>query len=181
MSVMIGTPLDIAPYIRGVQLVLIGYSGYTKESRYETDKMVRQEIIRTATRVRNHMENILDRQYISGNLEISRIAKLCIEECDYLIEDVSKSSSGMQHAFLSGQRSSSKRDLKELIKHDHDVICMITKAVNLSNSAEICSPIDTERTLELIIQTSRMITSCRGYFSARKNVLAGLKQKKVRR
>ena len=85
---MIGTPLDIAPYIRGVQLVLIGYSGYTKESRYETDKMVRQEIIRTATRVRNHMENILERQYISGNLEISRITKLCIEECDYLIEDV---------------------------------------------------------------------------------------------
>ena len=70
------------------KLVLIGYSGYTKESRYETDKMVRQEIIRTATRVRNHMENILERQYISGNLEMSRITKLCIEECDYLIEDV---------------------------------------------------------------------------------------------
>ena len=48
----------------------------------------------------------------------------------------------------------------------------------MSNSAEISSPIDTDRTLELIIQTNRMITSCRGYFSARKNVLAGLKQKR---
>ena len=78
---MIGTPLDIAPYIRGVQLVLIGYSGYTKESRYETDKMVRQEIIRTATRVRNHMENILERHI---SLEIWR----CQESPNFVSKNV---------------------------------------------------------------------------------------------
>ena len=49
---MIGTPLDVVPYIRGVQLVLLGYNGYTKGSRIETDKMVRDEISRAAGRVR---------------------------------------------------------------------------------------------------------------------------------
>ena len=44
------------------------------------------------------------------------------------IEDVQKSVSGMEHAFLSGQRSPSNRDLKKLIKHDHDVIEMVTRS-----------------------------------------------------
>ena len=27
---MIGLPVEVLPYVRGVQLVLVGYSGYTK-------------------------------------------------------------------------------------------------------------------------------------------------------
>ena len=106
---MIGTPVDIIPVIRGVQLVLIGYNGYTKGSRYETDRMVRDEIIRAAGRVRSHMQNVFDNEFNNGNMQTARSAKQCMEECDYLMEDVKKAVAGMEHAFLSGQRSPSTK------------------------------------------------------------------------
>ena len=81
---MVGTPLDVVPYIRGVQLVLIGYNGYTKGSRFETDKMVRDEISRAVGRVRNHMQNMFDSQFKANNMDVARVAKQCMEECDYL-------------------------------------------------------------------------------------------------
>ena len=178
---MVGTPLDVVPYIRGVQLVLIGYNGYTKGSRFENDKMVRDEIVRAVGRIRSHMQNIFDSQFKADNIEIARAAKQCMEECDYLIEDVQKSVSGMEHAFLSGQRSPSNRDLKKLIKHDHEVIEMVTKAVNIANSAELSTATADGKSQQLTMQTTQMITSCKGFFGARSNVLAGLKQKKVKK
>ena len=178
---MVAAGLDVVPYIRGVQLILIGYNGYTKGSRFENDKMVRDEIVRATGRVRNHMQNIFDSQFKADNIEIARAAKQCIEECDYLIEDVQKSVSGMEHAFLSGQRSPSNRDLKKLIKHDHDVIEMVTKAVNIANSAELSTATSDGNAKQLTMQTTQLVTSCKGFFGARANVLAGLKQKKVKR
>ena len=165
---MVGTPLDVVPYIRGVQLVLIGYNGYTKGSRFENDKMVRDEIVRAVGRVRSHMQNIFDSQFKDENLEIARAAKQCMEECDYLIEDVQKSASGMEHAFLSGQRSPSNRDLKKLIKHDHDVIDMVTKAVNIANSAELSTSTSDGNAKQLTMQTTQVITSCKEFFGPRK-------------
>ena len=178
---MVGTPIDVVPYIRGVQLVLIGYNGYTKGSRFENDKIVREEIVRAASRVRNHMENIFDVQFREENISLARAAKRCMEECDYLIEDVNKSASGMEHAFLSGQHSPSNKDLKKLIKHDHEVIDMITKAVNIANSAEHSMAIGDGNSKQLVMQTTQMITSCRGFFGARMNILSGLKSKKKRK
>ena len=101
-----------------------------------------------------------------------------MEECDYLIEDVKKSVSGMEHAFLSGQRSPSNKDLKKLIKHDHEVIDMVTKAVNIANSAENSLATGQDNPQQLILQTTQMVTSSKGFFGARANVLAGLRQKK---
>jgi len=178
---MVGTPLDVVPYIRGVQLVLIGYNGYTKGSRIENDKIVREEIARAAGRVRNHMQNIFDSQFKANNMEIARVAKQCMEECDFLIEDVRKAVTGMEHAFLSGQRSPSNRNLKKLIKHDHEVIDMVTKAVNIANSAEQAIATREGDVQQMVMQTTQMVTSCRGFFGARSNVLAGLKHKKVKK
>tara|TARA_B000000532_G_C18847519_1_gene397934 strand:- start:82 stop:618 length:537 start_codon:yes stop_codon:yes gene_type:complete len=178
---MVAGGLDVVPYIRGVQLILIGYNGYTKGSRFENDKMVRDEIVRATGRVRSHMQNIFDSQFKADNIEVARAAKQCIEECDYLIEDVQKSVSGMEHAFLSGQRSPSNRDLKKLIKHDHDVIEMVTKAVNIANSAELSTATSDGNAQQLTMQTTQLVTSCKGFFGARANVLAGLKQKKVKK
>jgi hypothetical protein len=175
---MVGTPVDVIPYIRGVQLVLIGYNGYTKGSRIENDKIVREEIARAASRVRSHMENIFDTQFKEGNLGVARAAKRCLEECDYLIEDVSKAASGMEHAFLSGQSSPSNKDLKKLIKHDHEVIEMITKAVNIANSSEHSLATGEGDSKQFVMQTTQMISSCRGFFKARANILSGLKSKK---
>ena len=72
---MIGTPIDALPYIRGVQLILSGYNGYSKGSRIENDKMVRAEIARAAGRVRTHMQNIFDSQFRGGEMALARAAK----------------------------------------------------------------------------------------------------------
>jgi hypothetical protein len=175
---MIGTPIDVLPYIRGVQLILEGYHGYTKDKRIENDALVRGEIVRAAGRVRSHMQNIFDSEFKRDNMEQARAAKQCMEECDLLSEDVGKAPGGMEHAFLSGQRSPSKKDLKKLIKHDHDVIEMVTKATNIANSAEHSVAIDDGNTLQFIKQTTQKISSCRGFFGARANILKGLKTKK---
>ena len=178
---MIGTPLDVLPYIRGIQLVLTGYNGYTKGSRFENDKIIREEISRASTRVRSHMQNIFDLQFKEGNMGLARAAKQCMEECDYLIEDVAKSASGMEHAFLSGQRSPSNKDLKKLIKHDHEVIEMVTKGINLANSSEYSIATSEGDPKQLIMQTTQMLSSCRGFYGARAKILAGLKQKQIKK
>ena len=56
-----------------------------------------------------------------------------------MIEDVNKAVAGMEHAFLSGQRSPSNKDLKKLIKHDHDVIEMVTRYTSSRSEANIKS------------------------------------------
>lgn len=178
---MIGTPLDVLPLIRGVQLVLNGYNGYTKDSRFENDKMIREEISRAASRVRSHMQNIFDSKFKEGELSIARAAKQCMEECDYLIEDVNKSASGMKHAFLSGQRTPSNKDLKKLITHDHEVIEMITTAVNLANSSEHSIATGEGDPKKIILQTTQKISSCRGFYGSRAKILSGLKQKRVKK
>tara|TARA_B100001175_G_C19416202_1_gene593780 strand:- start:273 stop:809 length:537 start_codon:yes stop_codon:yes gene_type:complete len=178
---MIGTPIDALPYIRGVQLILSGYNGYSKGSRIENDKMVRAEIARAAGRVRSHMQNIFDSQFRGGEMTLARAAKQSMEECDYLIEDVNKAIAGMEHAFLSGQRSPSNKDLKNLIKHDHDVIDMVTKAVNIANSAEHAIATGEGDARQCILQTTQKMSSCRGFFGARATMLAGLKQKKKKK
>ena len=174
---MIGTPIDVLPYIRGVQLIMSGYSGYAKGSRIETDKMVRAELNRVVTRVRSHMQNIFDIQFKEGNMSLARAAKQCIEECDYLSEDIGKSIAGMEHAFLSGQRSPSNKDLKNLIIHDRDVIDMVIKAVNIANQAEDSISKSEDDSKQYVLQTTQKIASCKGFFAARATLLAGLKKK----
>lgn len=176
---MVVIPIDVLPYVRGIQVVLSGYEGYTKGKRREADKMIKAEIKRAATRARNHIINIQDSSFKSNKMSIATSAKLATTEIDYLIQDVNKSTTGMKHAFLSGARSVSTSDLKKLIKHDHDVIDMVTKAINISNSAEhaMGTGMSDEDVIKLIQQCQQMITSCRGFFGARNTILGGLRQK----
>ena len=176
---MVVIPIDVLPYVRGIQVVLSGYEGYTKGKRREADKMIKAEIKRAATRARNHIINIQDSSFKSNKMSIATSAKLATTEIDYLIQDVNKSTTGMKHAFLSGARSVSTSDLKKLIKHDHDVIDMVTKAINISNSAEhaMGTGMSDEDIINLIQQCQQMITSCRGFFGVRNTILGGLRQK----
>jgi thiamine phosphate synthase YjbQ (UPF0047 family) len=177
---MVGTPLDVLPYVRGIQMVLSGYEGYTKGRRRDADLAIREEIKRCGTRVRNHLLNVHDSAFREKKIDISKAAKACCNTIDLLIEDIDKSPTGMTHAFFSGQRSASVSVLKKLIKHDHDVIEMMTKAVNISNSVEHAFSSDKtdDEVKSLIRQCEQMITSSRGYYGARSTVLDGLRQKK---
>ena len=171
---MIGTPADIIKYTRAVQIILNGYSGYKKGKRVETDKQIRDEIVRTTVRVRQHMQNIHDRSVDDDNLNIVRNARSCMQEIDALIEDVDKSSSGTQHAFFSGQRTISTKDLKALIIHDHEMIEMVTNAVNLSNDSERAQQQGSDELTSTIQRCHQMISSCRGFYSERSTLLNGL-------
>ena len=71
--------------------------------------------------------------------------------------------------------------MKKLIKHDHEVIDMVTKAVNIANSAEQSIATGEGNAQQMSLQSTQMITSCRGFFGARANVLAGLKHKKMKK
>ena len=177
---MVGTPLDVLPYVRGIQMVLSGYEGYTKGKRRDADLAIREEINRVGTLARNHLLNVLDSSFRDKKIDIAKAAKACCNTIDQLIEDIDKSPSGMTHAFFSGQRSASISVLKKLIKHDHDVIDMMTKAVNISNSVEHAFSSDkTDNEVKsLIRQCDQMITSSRGYYSASATVLDGLRQKR---
>ncbi len=179
MSEMPAVPIEVLPYIRGIQFVLSSYEGYTKGKRRDADKLIRDEIKRAGTRARNHLSNIQDIAFKRDKMEIARIAKLANNEIDSLIEDVDKSVSGMNHAFFSGSRSVRVSDLKSLIKHDHDVIEMVTKAINIANSAEHAfnTSKGDEEVLNLIQQCQQMVTSCQGFFNARNKILGGLRQK----
>ena len=171
---MIGTPADIIKYTRAVQIILNGYGGYKKGKRVESDKQIRDEIVRTTIRVRQHMQNIHDRSVDEDNLNIVRNARSCMQEIDALIEDVDKSSSGTQHAFFSGQRTISNKDLKALIVHDHEMIEMVTNAVNLSNDSERAQQQGSDELTSTIQRCHQMISSCRGFYSERSTLLNGL-------
>lgn len=176
---MPAVPIEVLPYIRGIQLVLSSYEGYTKGKRREADKLIRDEIKRAGTRARNHISNIQDIAFKTDKLTVAKIAKLAATEIDSLIEDVDKSVTGMNHAFFAGSRSAKVSDLKSLIKHDHDVIEMVTKAINIANSAEhaFSSNKNDEEVTNLIQQCQQMITSCQGFFNSRNKILGGLRQK----
>ncbi|MDA8546555.1 hypothetical protein N9L11_02105 [Euryarchaeota archaeon] len=104
---MVGTPLDVLPYVRGIQMVLSGYEGYTKGKRRAADLAIREEIQRCGTRARNHLLNVHDNAFREKKIDIAKAAKACCNSIDQLIEDVDKSPTGMSHAFFSGQNSAS--------------------------------------------------------------------------
>ena len=62
-SNMPAVPIEVLPYVRGIQLVLSSYEGYTKGKRREADKLIREELKRAGTRARKAL------------LEITKLAK----------------------------------------------------------------------------------------------------------
>ena len=176
---MIGLPTDALPFIRGVQLVVSGYTGYTKGKRRENDAAVRQEIIRASGRAQTHLANVHDQSYKDGQTKITRACKQAMEEIDQFRNEVDKAETGGDHPFFSKQKSVSKSDLKKLIKHDYEVIEMVTKGVNIANSCELLFGQAGEETevIALARQCQQTISSCRGFFGARSSILQGMRRK----
>jgi hypothetical protein len=78
--------------------------------------------------------------------------------------------SGGEHPFFSKQISPSKRTLNKLIKHDHETLTMLVKAVNRSNDLEKAAAEDGEG-IKAARETRQLISSVRGHFSERRAVL----------
>lgn len=165
-------PTDALPYIRAIQLLLGGYGAYSREKRRETDVAVREEVARAATRVRNHLNNVHDAAYRNKDTELAAVCARAIEEVDVLRNEVELAATGGEHPFFSLQKSASKKSIKNLIKHDHDTLDMVTKAVNISNDLEAAhAEQDGEKCLTDVRKCQQLLSSCRGHFSARGRVL----------
>jgi len=166
----IGNPTDTMTYVRALGLIVGGYGAYTRDKRRETDVAVKEEIIRSADRVRTHVENVHDSAYRDGDLKLAKECANVIEEIDALRNDVNMGETGGEHPFFSRQISANKRTLNKLIKHDYDTLTMIGKAVNRSNDLEQAAAED-EEPITIARKTRQLISSVRGHFSERRSVL----------
>lgn len=169
-------PSDAMPYVNIIRLFIGGYGAYSRERKREDDVAVREEVSRAATRARNHLNNVHDAAYRAKNSEITSACARAIEEVDALKNDVEKAATGGEHPFFSIQKSASKSIIKKLIKHDHDTLTMLKKAVNKSNEIEQDNATGTlENSMARIAECQQLISSCRGHFSERSAVLKGMR------
>ena len=166
----IGNPTETLTYVRAIGFILGGYGAYGRDKRRETDVAVREEILRCADRVRTHVENVHDSAYSDGDIKLAKACAMTIEEVDALRNDVSLGESGGEHPFFSKQISPSKKTLNKLIKHDHETLTMLVKAVNSSNDLEKAAAEDGEG-IKAARETRQLISSVRGHFSERRAVL----------
>ncbi len=170
----IGNPTNTLTYVRALGMIVGGYGAYTRGKRRETDVAVKAEIVRCADRVRTHVENVHDAAYSDGDVKLAKECAKTIEEIDALRNDVNMGETGGEHPFFSKQISANKKTLNKLIKHDHETLTILVKAVNLSNdlekdSAEGGDAVQTAR------NTRQLVSSVRGHFSERRAVLREIK------
>lgn len=172
----LANPSDALPYVRAIQLIIGGYGAYSREKKREDDVAVREEVSRAATRVRNHLNNVHDAAYRADDTELAAACARAIEEIDALKNDVEKAATGGEHPFFSLQKGASKSVIKKLVKHDHNTLTMLGKAVNKSNEVEVESASgEMENTVQEVAECQRLVSSCRGHFSERNSVLRGIR------
>ena len=70
---MVGTPLDVVSYVRGVQLVLIGYNGYTKGSG---SKMTKWCVMKLYVQLAEFEATCRIFSTVNSKLEISKLPEL---------------------------------------------------------------------------------------------------------
>ena len=168
-------PTDAAAYLRAIRLVIGGYGVHRREQRREADVAVREEVARASGRVRNHLNNVHDSAYRAGDTDLAQQCALALEEVDSLRNDVELAATGADHPFFSRQKGVSKKTINQLIKHDHNTLDMLRKAVNSSNDLEkVHAEADGGEALEAVRKCQQLVSSCRGHFSERNGVLRGI-------
>jgi hypothetical protein len=169
-TITIGNPTDAFTYVRALQMIVGGYGAYQRDKRRETDIAVKEEILRGADRVRTHVENVHDDAYRDGNVRLAKACQSTIEEIDALRNDVNLGETGGEHPFFSKQISASKKILNKLIKHDHETLTLLVKAVNRSNDLEKVAAEEGD-VMKAVRETRQIVSSVRGHFSERRAVL----------
>jgi len=170
----IGNPTNTLTYVRALGMIVGGYGAYTRGKRRETDVAVKAEIVRCADRVRTHVENVHDSAYSDGDVKLAKECAKTIEEIDALRNDVNMGETGGEHPFFSKQISANKKTLNKLIKHDHETLTILVKAVNLSNDLEKASA-EGDNAVQVARSTRQLVSSVRGHFSERRAVLRKIK------
>ena len=173
VTITIGNPTETLTYVRALGLIVGGYSAYKRDKRRETDIAVKEEILRCADRVRTHVENVHDDAFRKRNRTLAKACQSIIEEIDSLRNEVSLGETGGEHPFFSKQISTTKKILNQLIKHDHETLTLLVKAVNQSNRLERAT--SEKAQMAAIQETRQLVSSVRGHFSERRAVLKGIK------
>ena len=173
-NMAIGNPADTLTYVRAIQMILGGYGAYKRDKRRETDIALKEEIMRCADRVRTHVENVHDDAYRDMNVKLAKACQSTIEEIDALRNEVNLGETGGEHPFFSKQITTSKKVLTKLIKHDHDTLTILVKAVNSSNDLEKAAA-ENGDVMQAVKETRQLVSSVRGHFSERRAVLKKIK------
>ena len=166
----IGNPTNTLTYVRALGMIVGGYGAYTRGKRRETDVAVKAEIVRCADRVRTHVENVHDSAYSDDEVKLAKECAKTIEEIDALRNDVNMGETGGEHPFFSKQITTSNKVLTKLIKHDHDTLTILVKAVNRSNDLEKAAA-ENGDAMQAVKETRQLVSSVRGHFSERRAVL----------
>ena len=173
-NMAIGNPADTLRYVRSIQMILGGYGAYKRDKRRETDIALKEEIMRCADRVRTHVENVHDDAYRDMNVKLAKACQSTIEEIDALRNEVNLGETGGEQPFFSKQITTSNKVLTKLIKHDHDTLTILVKAVNRSNDLEKAAA-ENGDAMQAVKETRQLVTSVRGHFSERRAVLKKIK------
>ena len=170
----IGNPTNTLTYVRALGMIVGGYGAYTRGKRRETDVAVKAEIVRCADRVRTHVENVHDSAYSDGEVKLAKECAKTIEEIDPLPTAPNLAAPGGQHPFSFKQSRDNNIFFNKLIKHDHETLTILVKAVNMSNDLEKASA-EGGDTVQLVRSTRQLVSSVRGHFSERRAVLRKIK------
>ena len=107
-------------------------------------------------------------------IEIGQTCQATIEAIDALRNDVNLGETGGEHPVFSKQTTASNKVLGKLIKHDHETLTILVKAVNRSNDLEKAAAEEGE-VMKAVRETRQLVSSVRGHFSERRAVLKNIK------
>ena len=142
--------------------------GYTSK-QMKRKKPINNDLLVDITPLTKNQEKFFD-AYRDGNVRLAKACQSTIEEIDALRNDVNLAETGGEHPFFSKQATASKKVIGKLIKHDHETLTMLVKAVNRSNDLEKTAAEEGD-VMKAVRATRQLVSSVRGHFSERRAVL----------
>ncbi|MCH1540882.1 MAG: hypothetical protein L7S56_05555 [Candidatus Poseidonia sp.] len=119
------TPMDLVRYARGVQWVLTGYTGLTKEKRLEADREFRQVMHHQMSLLRRFLEQLHDDSWKQEKMMSVRRIKSTMGEVDAFLRELDKAISPFHVTYLSGQQVAKNQSLLQLLEHDRILLKQI--------------------------------------------------------
>ena len=148
------------------------YQAYKNSKIYETDVGFREEIVRRNTMIISHLEvfeqRCLRQKQVDNIVAIQRIRN----NLNSFNDDVNFGVSGTTNVNTSGS-TLSKKQVKNLIEHDHKVLERQVKLTNLVNKIQHESQ-DSENTNAELLSLEQQTTGIRNQFSERNSYIKSI-------
>ena len=148
------------------------YQAYQNSKIYDTDAGFRSEIVRRNTMMINHLEvfeqRCLRQKQVENIVAIQRIRS----NLNSFTDDVNFGITGTTNVNTSGA-TLTKKQVKNLIEHDHKILQRQVKLTNLINQIQHDSQESANTTAELL-SLEQQVTGVRNQFSERNNYIKSI-------